>query len=224
MLALPLVWFAGYYSLAGYSNWAVSSLDDKIEQEIGAAGAALAPLSADVIVVSEAALSRLSLDYNLKQFYRPPRKNCRSTIKTEVKSNWCDRKGDVQNGCTIMSQPWTSISGKQLCWEQKIAEPLQPAVTITDEGVTADSFWYRGEIHRLSFLTTTGEKFEVSAGRVASLSWFPSPIMGCSLVDQPSSWTCFFRWGYGDLRELGTKAAGQSEVDVIASVLGLSLR
>lgn len=224
MLAVPFIWFVGYYILAGYSSWTVSALDYEIKQEINAAGAAFAPLSADVIIISEAPLSRLSLDYNLKQFYRPPRKNCRSTIKTEVNTNWCDRKGDVQNGCTIMAQPWTSITGKQLCWEQKIAEPLQPAVTITDEGVTADSFWYRGEIRRLSFLTTSGEKFEVTAGRVASLSWFPSPIIGCSLVDQPSSWTCFFRWGHGDLRELGTEAAGQSEVDVVATVLGLSLR
>ncbi|MBS0253211.1 MAG: hypothetical protein JSR78_19300 [Proteobacteria bacterium] len=235
-LIAPVAWFTGYAALASWSHVAVWQLTTTFTQANATQHIAFDGHNQTVVFPSRSsnlqnAASELIENYDLPVAYQE-----RSNGKAESYLSYRLAPEDVCNSVRhnksyedagvrawpIYNRPFGSRRGavNGVCTLLMPEEPQFEPAFVSDQSKDTGDF-----ILPYRLVTTTVEegnhRITLFSGRANPLSWLPMPIIGCFLLDSPSSWNCVFQFWRSSVeipRPDGTSSASAS---IVAAALGL---
>ena len=115
--------------------------------------------------------------------------------------------------------------GRNWCETRSREDPSRPVVQIRPERITTAQGLLEIRSQKAEIVTPDGKRYEIISATARPLRWFPLPVIGCMLIDEPSSWKCFARFSYVAPKWKSMFAPDrQQPLDVVAQALGLSKR
>jgi hypothetical protein len=219
-LALPVIYFGGYFLTAGASHFEARSLANSILADNAGNSLPFAPGRDSLFFEargpalnagSDFSLDTLIESYAINSAYRrwETSKSCPIYGAVELRSSGCAQGSGVvatdSNGCVTTTQAIWASSGSRLlkgiCRAYTPVKSLDPSVTLQRTAILSrNTTLYEAGIETFELKRSTGASIQIKAGYVYPLAWFPIPIMGCMPRDWVggargtfrvgNSWTC----------------------------------
>ena len=204
-LALPAIYFGGYFVTAGVSHFEARSLANGILAENAGKSLAFNPNQESLYfesqgpapnVASDFSLDTLIESYAINSAYRrwETSKSCPVYGAVELRSWGCAQGSGViatdSNGCVTTTEAIWASSGKRLlkgiCRARTPVRSLDPTVTLRRAAAqTKNTTLYEAGVETFELKRSDGASVQIKAGHVYPLAWLPIPIMGCL----PSDWS-----------------------------------
>jgi hypothetical protein len=203
-LALPVIYFGGYFVAAGASHIEARSLANGILADNASRNLAFDPNRESLFFESRgpalSAGSDFSLDtliesYAINSAYRrwETSKVCPIYGAVELRSWGCAQGSGViatdGNGCLTTTQAIWASSGSRLlkgiCRAYTPVKSLTPTITLQRTAVQSKkNMMIEAGIETFELRRSEGASIQIKAGYVYPLAWLPIPIMGC----MPRDW------------------------------------
>lgn len=234
-LIAPVAWFAGYTVLAVWSHVAVRQLENAFAQINATQHVAFDSHNQTVVFSGrssnlENAASELVENYDVLAAYQETRNDKAANyiayrlapdyLCAKVRGNSAYRETGIWASTVydrpLGQRPRNAFDG--VCVLRMPEEPQLEPLFVSDAIKDAGNF-----ILPYQRTTTTVEvgnkRFTLLSGRASPLTWLPIPVMGCFLMDHPSSWSCVFQFWRTSVNI--PRSNGNSYVSIIATALGL---
>ena len=202
----PIAWFGGYFALALLNHLTFYQLSNEIVQFN--AGKSL-PFSNDttaLVIDRESAnftyAARIFVQsYDLPVVYETAKKGTHSAYRVKSTDKICDRKRADSEfkvfGIRSLDYYEDRNYLMNLCSVKYTEDPKFAVVIASATSEEHDSWWLPYTIDSIRAKAASGEVIELRSGHASPMSWWPKPILGCFLIDNPSSWSCTFQFWKG---------------------------
>lgn len=230
MLA-PVAWFGGYFAIALLNHLTFYQLSNEMVQFNAGK---LLPFSASttaLVVDKESAHFTYAGGafvnfYDLPVVYETAKKGTHLAYRAKSTDKICDRKRtDIEFkefGFRSLEYDNDRNYLMYLCSVKYNEDPKFPAVTASATTEDHENWWLPYTVDIIIVRAASGEAIELKSGYASIMSWWPQPVLGCFLIDNPSSWSCTFQFWKGKVQGLGAEGdEGEASIHIIAKALNL---
>lgn len=221
MLA-PVAWFGGYFAIALVDHLTFYQLANEIVQFNSGKTLPFSANTTALVIDREAAHPGSLVNfYDLPVVYETAKKGTHLAYRAKSTDRICDRKRAEFKVIGISSLDHDNYL-TSFCSVKYNEDPKFPTVTVSATTEKHESWWLPYAIDSIHVKAPSGEVIELRSGYASPMSWWPQPVLGCFLIDNPSSWSCTFQFRKGKAQGLGAEGAyGEGSVHVIAKALEL---
>ncbi len=231
MLA-PIAWFGGYFAVALLNHLTFYQLSNEMVQFNAGKSIPFLANTTALVVDKNAAHFTYAPDafvnfYDLPVVYETAKGN-HLAYRAKSTDKICDRKradmGLRALGLRSLNYNEDRNYLMYLCSNKYKEDPKLPTVTATATTKKHESWWFSYTVDTIIVRAASGEAIELKSGYASTMSWWPQPVLGCSLIDNPSSWRCTLQFWKGKDQGLGAEGdEGEASVRIIAKALNLKL-
>lgn len=245
LIVPPIIWFAGYAVVAVISHHKASELTRQIDEQNRAAGMVWDHASYNILVVPGAATTNALIDpiadglverYGLNKVFvhnetfRGISEDGRVEIVSSPCPPWMNRYHDQSNILyynvvdRVVSdhRPFPHyVAATEICKVVSHHRPSGRVIKVVSErNLQKNDLFIRATISPIT-ISNMKVRSRVLAVSVSPVSWYPMPVIGCTLIDSTSTWKCGAQfWHTRDQKSDNER----NKLAVVARALGLTER